>query len=87
MMYTSARALTRANFIIKIKYFPSQVRILIGLYGNYLLEWFDVFSTDQFLIIKTEEYKNDIAGHLRKVFKFLGLGKFRRLYFYVYNII
>ena len=46
------------------------------MYGNYLLEWLDVFSLEQFLVIKTEEYKQDIAGHLKKIFKFLELGKF-----------
>lgn len=64
---------TRLCLYNKTLHMHTYVRILIGLYGNYLLEWFDVFSTDQFLIIKTEEYKNDIAGHLEKVFKFLEL--------------
>ncbi|XP_055955022.1 carbohydrate sulfotransferase 15-like [Patella vulgata] len=48
-------------------------RILVGMYVVYLKEWFKVFEKDRFLIIKTEEYPQDIKTHVQRIFQFLGL--------------
>ncbi|KAL3887009.1 hypothetical protein ACJMK2_026965 [Sinanodonta woodiana] len=44
-----------------------------GMYSLHLRKWLAVFPQDRFLFLKTEEFSADMAGHLRTVFKHLGL--------------
>ncbi|GFS14112.1 carbohydrate sulfotransferase 15 [Elysia marginata] len=37
-------------------------------------EWLQVFPRENFLLLKLEEYKNDLEGTLKSVMEFLGLG-------------
>ncbi|XP_029646401.1 carbohydrate sulfotransferase 15 [Octopus sinensis] len=55
----------------KSLHMKTMVRLLIGMYSYYLSEWFKVFPRQQFLIIRTEDYKADMSGTLKKVFEFL----------------
>ncbi|OPL33131.1 hypothetical protein AM593_07963, partial [Mytilus galloprovincialis] len=44
-----------------------------GFYSTFLRDWLKVFDNDQIMVIRTEDYRHDIAGTLVKLFKFLNL--------------
>ncbi|KAK3598413.1 hypothetical protein CHS0354_005507 [Potamilus streckersoni] len=48
-------------------------RIRVGLYAVHIADWFRVFSRQQFLFLKTEDYIKDVRATLVKVFDFLQL--------------
>ncbi|XP_067674926.1 carbohydrate sulfotransferase 15-like [Haliotis asinina] len=48
-------------------------RIFIGYYSVFMKEWLNVFSREHFLVIRTEDYNNDMEGSLREVYDFLKL--------------
>jgi hypothetical protein len=48
-------------------------RIAISLYVLFIEKWLEHFSRDQFLIMRLEDYHDDPASHMRRVFKFLEL--------------
>ncbi|XP_061409004.1 carbohydrate sulfotransferase 15 [Lethenteron reissneri] len=50
------------------------VRLRIGFYVVYLLEWLSVFRQDQILILKLEDHARHPSVTMEKVFSFLGLG-------------
>ncbi|XP_078717669.1 carbohydrate sulfotransferase 15 isoform X2 [Lampetra fluviatilis] len=50
------------------------VRLRIGFYVVYLLEWLSVFRQDQVLILKLEDHARHPSVTMEKVFSFLGLG-------------
>ncbi|XP_064642972.1 carbohydrate sulfotransferase 15-like [Lineus longissimus] len=47
------------------------VRLYTGLYAVYIHDWLRIFPRAQFLFVKTEEYKEDTANHIKKAFSFL----------------
>ena len=49
-------------------------RMSISLYILFIEKWLEHFSIDQFLILRLEDYDDDPASYMRKVFKFLELG-------------
>ncbi|KAL5021583.1 hypothetical protein ScPMuIL_000738 [Solemya velum] len=49
------------------------VRVFVGIYYIYFLEWFRVFPREQFFIIKFEKYTEDRAKVMANVFDFLDL--------------
>lgn len=61
--------------VFSIKLFLQQARLHIGFYSIYLKEWLKVFSRDQFLILRSEDYDSNIPETLKKVFQFLKIGK------------
>ena len=50
-----------------------------GRYIEQVEKWMNVFSKDQFLILRTEDLHRDTVGTVNQVFDFLGLPKFDSL--------
>ncbi|KAL4640961.1 carbohydrate sulfotransferase 15-like isoform X1 [Arapaima gigas] len=50
------------------------VRLQIGLYIVYLLDWLTVFNMDQILVLRLEDHATNRKYTMRKVFDFLKLG-------------
>lgn len=48
-------------------------RIHLGFYPIFLKDWFRVFPREQFLILRTEDYSEQIEAHLKQLYSFLGL--------------
>ena len=46
-----------------------------GMYSVFLEDWLRIFSRDQLMILRSEDYLQDVEGHIIKVFSFLNLGK------------
>ncbi|XP_046548039.1 carbohydrate sulfotransferase 15-like [Haliotis rubra] len=47
--------------------------IFLGCYSVYMREWLKVFPREQFLILRTDDYDDDLKPQLRKVYDFLKL--------------
>lgn len=54
---------------------PQQVRLQVGLYIVYLMDWLTVFNREQILILRLEDHANNRKYTMHKVFDFLSLGK------------
>ncbi|CAG2197783.1 CHST15 [Mytilus edulis] len=52
-----------------------KARIHVGFYAVYLKEWLKLFPKEQILVLKTEDYAENIKGTLKQIFKFLQLEK------------
>lgn len=50
------------------------VRLQVGLYAVYLLDWLTVFNKEQFLILRLEDHASNVKYTMHKVFQFLNLG-------------
>ncbi|XP_019616722.1 PREDICTED: carbohydrate sulfotransferase 15-like [Branchiostoma belcheri] len=50
------------------------VRLRLGLYEVYLRDWLSIFSRDQILVQRLEDYSKDLRTTMTEVFKFLDLG-------------
>lgn len=50
------------------------VRLSVGLYIVYILDWLTVFSRDQILVLRLEDHATNRKDTLHKVFDFLDLG-------------
>lgn len=50
------------------------VRLQVGLYAVYLLDWLTVFNKDQFLILRLEDHASNVKYTMHRVFQFLNLG-------------
>ncbi|XP_036295248.1 carbohydrate sulfotransferase 15 [Pipistrellus kuhlii] len=50
------------------------VRLQVGLYAVYLLDWLDVFDRDQLLVLRLEDHASDVKATMRRVCQFLSLG-------------
>ena len=44
------------------------------MYSVFLEDWFRIFPREQILILKYEDYIQDLQGHIQMVFDHLGLG-------------
>ncbi|XP_070834109.1 carbohydrate sulfotransferase 15-like [Chaetodon trifascialis] len=49
------------------------LKLNIGLYVVFLLDWLTVFHRDQILVLRLEDYSADLRATLQKAFDFLGL--------------
>ncbi|KAI2654287.1 Carbohydrate sulfotransferase 15 [Labeo rohita] len=54
--------------------FHERVRLQVGLYVIYLLDWLSVFSREQILILRLEDHAANRKITMRRVFEFLQLG-------------
>ena len=52
-----------------------QVRLQVGLYIVYLLDWMSVYSKEQILVLRLEDHAANCKKTMHKVFRFLSLGK------------
>uniref|UniRef100_A0A4X1SEG4 Sulfotransferase n=1 Tax=Sus scrofa TaxID=9823 RepID=A0A4X1SEG4_PIG len=50
------------------------VRLQVGLYAVYLLDWLTVFDKEQFLILRLEDHASNVKFTMHRVFQFLSLG-------------
>ncbi|KAL6081403.1 hypothetical protein STEG23_012008 [Scotinomys teguina] len=50
------------------------VRLQVGLYAVYLLDWLTVFNKEQFLILRLEDHASNVKYTMHRVFQFLNLG-------------
>lgn len=51
------------------------MRLQVGLYIVYLLDWLSVYSKDQILVLRLEDHAANCKTTMHKVFRFLSLGK------------
>ncbi|KAL8611653.1 hypothetical protein ACOMHN_065131 [Nucella lapillus] len=51
------------------------IRIIEGMYSVFMEDWLRIFSRDQMLVLRNEDYSDDIEGHMLKVFNFLDVAK------------
>lgn len=56
---------------------PLQVRLNLGLYIVFLLDWLTVFHRDQILVLQLEDYAANLRLTIHKVFDFLNVGTYR----------
>ena len=56
--------------------FPFQVRLNLGVYVVFLLDWLTVFQRDQILVLPLEEYAANLGTTIQKVFDFLNVGTY-----------
>lgn len=57
------------------------MRLRMALYDIHITDWLRVFPRQQLLIIRTEEYRNNTAGVLRRVFKHLNIDNPSTMFF------
>ena len=50
------------------------MRLQVGLYAVYLLDWLTVFNKEQFLILRLEDHASNVKYTMHRVFQFLNLG-------------
>ncbi|XP_051926807.1 carbohydrate sulfotransferase 15-like [Hippocampus zosterae] len=50
------------------------VRLHVGLYVVYLLDWLSIFSREQILVLRLEDHASNMKHTMHTVFRFLGLG-------------
>lgn len=55
-------------------YFAMPVRLHLGLYIVFLLDWLTVFHREQILVLQLEDYAANLKVTIKKVFDFLNLG-------------
>ena len=48
----------------------------MGLYSIFLKDWLKVFPREQIIIIRSEDYKKDILGTLKQIYRHLELSMF-----------
>lgn len=52
-----------------------QVRLQVGVYIVYLMDWLTVFSRKQILVLRLEDHASNMKYTMHKVFDFLNLGE------------
>ena len=50
------------------------MRLQVGLYAVYLLDWLTVLNKEQFLILRLEDHASNVKDTMHRVFQFLSLG-------------
>lgn len=56
-------------------FFLSQLRFVEGMYSVFLEDWLRIFSRDQIMVMRNEDYHEDVEGHIMEIFRFLGVSK------------
>ena len=58
-----------------------QARLRLGLYSEYLAEWYKVFpDRQQTLVVRMEDYSKDRLATLNTIYKHIGLGNTHTIY-------
>jgi len=67
----------RYLFIVSNLGFPffSKVKLVAGIYYPFLKMWTEVFQRNNVYMLTLEEYRENKTTAMRKIFKFLKLGK------------
>ena len=58
-----------------IIYFSFQFDLEVGMYDLFFDDWLKVYNLDQFLLLRTEDFKKHAASVLVEAFKFLDVGE------------
>lgn len=58
-----------------------QVRLNLGMYIVFILDWLTVFHRDQILVLRLEDYAANLKMAIKAVFDFLSVGTCRRVMF------
>lgn len=69
------------NFCCFIQFFDlflSQVRLTLGMYFVFLLDWLTVFHREQILVLRLEDYAANLKRTIKTVFEFLSVGMYLR---------
>ena len=48
------------------------------MYPVFMADWLRIWPREQMLLLRSEDYAEDVPGTLRKVLDFLGVGKDKR---------
>lgn len=56
-----------------LNFFP-QVRLNLGMYIVFLLDWLTVFHREQILVLRLEDYAANLKMTIKEVFDFLSIG-------------
>lgn len=68
------------NFFLKMIFFVYcvifylQVRLTLGMYFVFLVDWLTVFDREQILVLRLEDYAANLKNTIRTVFDFLSVG-------------
>lgn len=54
-----------------------QVRLNLGMYIVFILDWLTVFSRDQILVLRLEDYAANLKMAIKAVFDFLSVGTYQ----------
>ena len=46
-----------------------------GMYSVFVEDWFRIFTRDQVMVLRNEDYSEDVEGHIIDVFNFLNVGE------------
>ena len=57
-----------------------QTETRVGLYVEFLQDWFSVFPREQFIIQTLEDYHNNRSAVLNKIFKHIGIGMYSAIF-------
>lgn len=60
--------------------FSPQVRLNLGMYFVFLLDWLTVFHKEQILVLRLEDYAANLKVTIKKVFDFLSVGAYPKSY-------
>lgn len=60
--------------LIKWRDVSMQVRLNLGMYIIFLLDWMTVFQREQILVLRLEDYAANLQATINKVFDFLSVG-------------
>lgn len=66
--------MAKINNRIIFFFFLPQVRLNLGVYIVFLLDWLTVFNKEQILVLRLEDYAANLRETIKKVFDFLSLG-------------
>lgn len=58
-----------------------QVRLNLGMYIVFILDWLTVFHRDQILVLRLEDYAANLKMAIKAVFDFLSVGTCPRVMF------
>ena len=45
------------------------------MYSVFVEDWLRIFTRDQIMFLRNEDYSEDVEGHMIKIFNFLDVGK------------
>ena len=61
--------------------FVLQSETRVGLYVEFLQDWFSVFPREQFIIQRLEDYHSNRSAVLNKIFKHIGIGMLEVMFY------
>lgn len=73
---SSAKPVHYLSVHLLLCWFPfiSQVRLTLGMYVVFLLDWLTTFQREQILVLRLEDYAADLKETMKKIFDFLSVG-------------